>query len=263
MTARTGEPSGGAGAVGESASAATHGRIQSRYVGPSGQPGLSRSTWRSKTANTARASPCSPWPKTAARISYQASAPMSGGSCSVSVSTVRSVSDSSTARPARTYSAGASRAHMLGGRPPRCDHASSTWPRCWATTPAIRWPSASVCSCRSSDSAIACARPGLPSARKTRTSASRASSSARPRSSVSTSAPRDSGVRVGRAPPAGGRGAGLRAFRLRRTRRATPGAMSRGRAQSRTTWSLLRCSNWKPSRSAKYSSTARRHPDHM
>ena len=115
----------GAGAVGESASAATHDRIQSRCIGPSDQPGTSRLTCWSKTSKTRRARSWAPYPKTAARISYQLSARMSGGSSSTSARTACNVSSGARARPDRTYSAGASRAQVTGGTSRRCAHASA------------------------------------------------------------------------------------------------------------------------------------------
>src|SRR5215207_103365 len=101
-----------AGAVGESASAATHGRIESRRSAI----GDSSATWRSSRAKTARASSWSPWPKTAARISYQPSAPTPGGSSWTSVRISCSVRSGAVARPARTCSRGALRAHSARAR---------------------------------------------------------------------------------------------------------------------------------------------------
>src|SRR5215218_995095 len=88
--------------------------------------------------------------------------------------------------------------------------------------PAAARPSSLVCRCRSSDSAIASARPALPAARSARTSTSTAESSAPPRSSTSISGSLEP---AGRAPPAGPTawGAVLRVAGLlrRSTRRAS------------------------------------------
>jgi hypothetical protein len=118
-------PPAGAGAVGESGSASTHGRIQSRCISALLQSGTSSRTWRSKIAKIERASSASPRPQTAASSSCQLFARTSGGSSATSARISRSASSGATVMPERTYSAGAWTAQVVRGSSRSSSHASS------------------------------------------------------------------------------------------------------------------------------------------
>ena len=115
-----------AGAVGESGSAATHSRIQSRCLAAAGHTWSSSLTWRSKIANTARASSLAPIPNTGPSTSYQNFARSSGGSSAASRRISASASSGASASPERAYSAAAWRVQISRGASRSRLHASST-----------------------------------------------------------------------------------------------------------------------------------------
>src|SRR5215207_5335483 len=92
--------------------------------------------------------------------------------------------------------------------------------------PAATRPSTFVPGSPTSDSASASARPGVPSASRVRTSSITATSSARPRSSCSTSGPRGSAGISGAGGGAGGRGGAFGARARGRRRRSRFAALA-------------------------------------
>ena len=144
MIANVRRPSGGAGADGESASAATHGRIQSRWRAPSRHGCSSSSMCRSKIANSSRASRPRRAPKTGADDVEPGFAPTSSADRPPTSARASRASPGGRrrGRSARTRRRRAAATARRGsGR--RRSHASPTKPRRKATMPPTRRPSAS------------------------------------------------------------------------------------------------------------------------
>ena len=223
MIASTGRPSGGAGAVGESASAATHDRIQSRCIGPSDQPGRpGRRAGRRRRTPGARA----PGPRIRRR--------RRGSRTSSRPAPPAGRRPPAPARPASASSGARARpdADVLGRREPRPRgrrQLAQMGPRerdvaALVGDDAGRHPSErarlGIAEQRFGERQRA---TGRAVGEQARTSSITASSSARPRSSCSTSGPRDS-AGTSRRGRRGGRSRrrlrGARAGRRRRSRLA-------------------------------------------